>query len=461
LGRTLQYLLIGGFALVESSASTLTLPKEVRHIIDKLESQGFDAFAVGGCIRDAFLGHTPKDWDISTSALPEETIACFEGYSIIPTGIQHGTVTVRVNNLSFEVTTFRLDGVYSDGRRPDEVEFVHDIERDLSRRDFTMNALAFNSALVDPFGGVHDIEHKIIRCVGDANRRFSEDALRIMRALRFASVLGFALENTTADALVAHKMSLRDVSVERIANELNRLLLGTNVRKILQDCGDVLAEFLPEIRASFQFPQNNPHHCFDVWEHTAVAISMAPVDSVVRLALLFHDVGKPSCYTESGGVGHFYGHDAISASMAEEALARLNYSTEIRKTVKLLVQYHDQTIIPQTRNIKRWLNKVPLSVFRRLLAVKRADLSAQACEFREERLVELAAVESLLEEIIAEQQCFSLKDLAVNGDDILRLGAQGIEVGKVLQDLLNRVIDEELPNEQRALLSAAEDILRK
>ncbi|MDR0862477.1 MAG: HD domain-containing protein, partial [Oscillospiraceae bacterium] len=439
----------------------ISLPTEVRHIIDTLKSRGFAAYAVGGCVRDSLRGVAPKDWDICTSALPEQTAQCFSGYHIIETGLQHGTITVRVERRSFEVTTFRVDGEYSDSRRPDDVRFVTDVTVDLARRDFTMNAMAFDTELIDPFGGRRDLEARVIRCVGDANARFREDALRIMRALRFASALGFRIEDETLDAIFANSPRLKYIAAERIAVELNGLLLGGGVLGALTAYRDVLGDIIPELRPAFDFEQHNKHHIYDVWTHTAHAVAAAPPELTVRLALLLHDLGKPSCYTKTDGVGHFYGHPNVSAELAHKILRRLKYPRETARDVEALVLWHDAEVLPTARSVKRWLNRMTTEQFRRLLSVKRGDVSAQAEPYRTARLASLSEVERVLDTVIDERQCFSLHDLAVKGGDIAELGASGAVIGAVLSELLALVTDDELPNERAVLLAAARKILSR
>jgi tRNA nucleotidyltransferase (CCA-adding enzyme) len=406
-------------------------------------------------VRDSVLGLTPTDWDVCTSALPSETIECFGDRHIIETGLKHGTVTVRVNHTSFEVTTYRVDGEYTDSRRPDSVEFVRDIESDLSRRDFTVNAMAYNTSLLDPFGGLRDLSDGVIRCVGDASRRFREDALRIMRAVRFASVLGFGVESGTRRALFDNTPLLQNISAERIAAELNKLLLGDNVFDVLMNYRDVFAQVLPETRAAFDFNQHNPHHIYDVWEHTARAVTCAPRELVPRLALLFHDLGKPACYSEKDGVGHFYGHAEVSVELARAAMNRLKYPNAVMDDVRTLVLLHDTAFVPQMKNIRRWLSKMPYELFCKLADVKRADTTAQAPQYRAARYEVIDEALRLAEQIIAEGQCLTRKDLAVSGGDVAALGVQGSDIGWLLEAMLERVIDGELPNEREVLLEFA------
>ena len=440
----------------------IVVPIEAQFIIDTLEDNDFEAYVVGGCVRDAILGAEPKDWDVCTNALPHQIMKCFQSFRIIETGLHHGTVTIVLNNKPFEITTYRIDGEHSDNRRPDKVYFVGCLKEDLARRDFTINAMAYNpnKGLVDYFGGLQDIENKLIRCVGNADARFKEDALRIMRALRFSSVLNFEIEREAEIAIINNKDLLTGIAAERIASELSGLLCGENAVHALHysPCMLTLAVVIPEIRKMFGFYQNNPYHHLDVWHHTAMAVGQAPPDLIIRLALLFHDIGKPHCYTEDKKGGHFYGHAKISAEITEAMLRHLKYSNEILKSVTELVMYHDATLSPRRKYIKRWLNRIGEVQFRRLIEVKRADTLAHHPDHRKQRLDVLASVEAVLDEIISQGQCFSLKDLAINGRDLISLGVpQGIEIGKMLNHLMYMVIDEQVENNKTSLLNATQN----
>ena len=436
----------------------MELPKEVRDAMGRLENAGYEAYAVGGCVRDEILGKMPTDWDIASSALPEETESVFDRERIIETGKKHGTVTVVIGKIPLEITTFRVDGNYLDGRRPERVSFTKSVEEDLSRRDFTMNAMAYNESrgVVDPFGGKADAEADIIRAVGDPEKRFREDALRIMRALRFASVLGFEIEPETERALFECRGLLKNVSPERISAELLKLLCGQNARRVLLKYTEILGVILPELLPMKGFEQRNPHHVYDVLEHSAAAVENVPPKAALRLAALLHDAGKPKCFTvDENGIGHFYGHAEISAAMAEAAAARLRIDSAMKKEAVSLVKYHGAQIEPNKKSVRRALNKFTPELFFELLLLKRAD--ASACD--PERPVDeeyFSSLESMAREIIEEEQCFSLKNLAVNGDDLIAAGfAPGRELGTALTILLDKVMNEELPNEKEALLSFA------
>ena len=439
----------------------IIIPCEVAYIIDTLESGGFGAHAVGGCVRDSLLGKTPQDWDICTSAFPEQTKKCFAGQHIIETGLKHGTVTLMLGHKPFEVTTYRIDGKYTDSRRPDEVFFVGELEMDLARRDFTINAMAYNpkTGLADHHGGERDLAGGIIRCVGDAGRRFREDALRIMRALRFASVFGFSIEDETARAMHENKALLHSIAAERIAAELNKLITGDGVGGVLSAHLPVLTEVIPEIAPMVGFEQNNPWHYLDVWQHTLAAVTNAAPDIVLRLAVLFHDLGKPKKYSEDeDGVGHFYGHSQVGHDMAKEILQRLKYDSNTISAVTQLILYHDAEIVPRRGNIKRWLNRLGEERFLQLLEIKRADNRAQSAALAQKKLEMLDETKTLFDEIIGQRQCFRQRDLAVKGDDLIAIGIpEGPQIGIMLTRLTELVIDEQAENDRAALL----EIVRK
>lgn len=436
--------------------SNIKIPKEAENIINRLNEFGYQAYVVGGCVRDSILGRTPNDWDICTSALPDKVIEIFADYEIIPTGLKHGTVTIVINHIPFEVTTFRVDGNYSDGRRPDTVKFTTDIVKDLSRRDFTINAMAYHpdTGLVDPFGGTQDIKMKTIRCVGNADDRFNEDALRIMRAIRFASVYGFVIEDDTSNAIHCHTKFLDIIAVERINVELCKLLCGGGVLDILLNYSDVISTIIPELKPCIGFNQNNRYHQYTIYEHIAHAVSnYTGSDMVVKIALLLHDIGKPSCYTEDENGGHFYGHGGPSRDIAEGIVKRLKFDNDTQKNVIELVLYHDAIIEPTIKVVKRWLNKIGEKQLFRLLEIRMADILAHAEGTQESRIERCIAVRNIVEEVISSEQCFKLKDLAVNGNDLMAEGIpQGQQIGKILNLLLDMVINGEAQNEKEELL---------
>ncbi|MBE6995797.1 MAG: HD domain-containing protein [Ruminococcaceae bacterium] len=429
------------------------VPGYVAEILSALEAAGYEAWCVGGCVRDSLLGREPEDWDVTTSALPEETMAVFAPHAI-PTGLQHGTVTVRSDHKNVEVTTYRVDGEYRDHRRPESVVFTRSLEEDLARRDFTINAMAENARgeLRDPFGGAEDLRRGLLRCVGEPDRRFAEDALRILRGLRFAAVLGLEIETETAASIHRNRELLRQIAAERIQVELMKLLRGKDAGRILRQYPDVVGVFWPEVLPMVGFAQKNHHHCFDVWEHSIHALEMVKKDDALLWSALLHDIGKPECFTVDGaGVGHFYGHAQISRDLADTMLRRLKCSTEFRETVVRLVEWHDREIPRTDKGVRRALRLLGEKDLRRLIVLKRADNLAQAPEYHNRQL-DLDEGEAILEKLLAEDACFSLKQLAVNGRDLLALGLRGAEIGRVLDALLDAVVNGEVPNEREALL---------
>ena len=430
------------------------IPDEVKTAISTLAANGFEAYIVGGCVRDSLLGDKPKDYDITTSAEPEEVEKIFSNYRVIETGIKHGTVTVLINKMPLEITTFRIDSDYSDNRHPTNVTFTKSLEEDTARRDFTMNALAYNDerGICDFYGGSEDIKNKIIRCVGDSNQRFNEDALRIMRAIRFSSVLGFKIEDNTKRAIFQNKELLKNISSERIANELVKLLCGENVRKVLLEYIDVLGVVIPELLPMKGFDQRNIHHIYDILEHTAVAVENIEPTPILRLTALFHDIGKPKCFFMKNGEGHFYGHSEVGAKMTENILSRLKFDNNTKNTVTKLVKIHDVQIEETEAAVKRCMNKHTSEIFFMLLKMKRADTLAQSPICRD-RLEYLDRLEKTAREIIAQNACFSLKDLTINGSDLIEMGFKpGREIGVILKNLLDEVIGGKLPNKKEELI---------
>ncbi len=427
-----------------------------KHILQTLTGAGYEAYLVGGCVRDLLRDEEPHDWDICTSARPEETEGCFAGQRIIETGLKHGTVTVLEDGKPYEITTYRTEGPYSDSRRPDFVEFVSSLEADLARRDFTMSAIAMglDGSLRDPFGGAADIQAGLIRCVGEPAHRFQEDGLRVMRALRFAAVLGYGIEERTAQAIHENRHMLDHVAAERINVELCKLLVGANVGEILRQYPDVLCQFWPQLGPLVTLEQNSPWHCWGGWEHSIHAVEAAPADLILRLTMLLHDIGKPACKsTDENGIDHFYGHPAVSAKLADQMLRALKFDNKTRERVVTLVEHHDVQIPNRERSIRRWMGRLGPETFFQLLEVKRADGMGQAHELVKSRLSELEEMKAEAEEIIAQGQCFSLKNLAVNGRDVIAAGvAPGPEVGWVLNRLLKWVVNGEFPNDRDTLL---------
>lgn len=438
----------------------LTLPAAVLAALRALRSAGFAAWVVGGCVRDALLGKTPDDYDITTDALPEQVEAVFSGCRVIETGRRHGTVTVLADGMPLEVTTFRVDLGYSDGRHPDGVAFTRSLREDLARRDFTVNAMAWSpdEGLADPFGGQADLAAGLLRCVGEPKLRFSEDALRILRLLRFCAKLGFAVESGTAAAARALAPSLRRVSAERVQKELTQLLCAPFAERALTEFPDVLAVPLPELLPCLGFAQHHPRHAYDVWTHCVKTLAAAePPEPALRWAALLHDFGKPDCFTQDeDGVGHFYGHAKRSAALAEQILRRLRFDRRTQERIVRLIEAHDLPLKfepeQQERVVRRLLSRLGEEEFFLLLALKRADTRGQGVPHpTREALYD--RIEALARRILVQAQCFSLRDLALCGDDLLAAGMQpGPAVGAALHALLDAVIDGKLPNEKTALL---------
>lgn len=439
----------------------ITLPIPVVRALSALEACGYEAYIVGGCVRDSLIGRTPNDWDITTNATPTEMKNCFADFRVIETGIRHGTLTVLVDGMQLEITTYRNDGEYLDNRHPVQVTFSENIEDDLSRRDFTVNAMAYHPkrGLVDLFGGREDLQTKTIRAVGDAKTRFHEDGLRILRAIRFASVLDFEIDSDTAKAIHTCKDLLAGIAAERVREEFCRLICGRGAVRILREYIDVVAVFLPELARCVGFEQNTKYHCYDVFEHTLHALNLYKGDDLlINLGVLLHDIGKPLCYTEDEQGGHFKGHAPVGVEITREVLGRLRFDNETVRRMELLVEWHDIPLSAEKKRIKRLMQKLSDADILRLLEIKRCDRLAHATDYRE-LPPELAMIPSVIEEIRAEDACLSLRTLAVGGDDLMALGIpKGKQIGQMLQTLLDEVIEERLPNEKGALLQAAKEL---
>lgn len=440
----------------------IIIPDNVKIIFNQLEINGFEAFAVGGCVRDSLLGLTPHDWDICTNAVPEQIKSCFTGFTIFEAGIKHGTISVVYDNNVYEITTYRIDGIYSDNRHPQNVKFTPDITEDLARRDFTVNAMAYNEkrGLVDPFNGQQDLEQGIIRCVGNADKRFNEDALRIIRALRFASVYKFDIEEKTSDSLLKNSQLLNNIAVERISAEFIRLLCGDGAEEVLNRYREVFAVFIPELECEFDYNQHSKHHNLDLWHHTTRTISSIEPIPELRMTMLLHDLGKPECCkTDPDGTCHFKGHPAVSAKIAEKILHRLKFPNDFIKTFVTLVTYHDERYTGSVRQLRRLLNKIGEDNLRALLKVQRADINAQSDYMKENKLQLLCQAEMDLNNLLEADSCFSLKQLAVNGSDLIGAGiTDGKQIGKILNTLLEMVIDDKIENIKSDLLEKAVDL---
>lgn len=434
----------------------MQLPLPVRDALLRLRQSGYEAYIVGGCVRDRLRGAEPADWDIATSASPEQTLTVFSACRCIETGRRHGTITVWLDGWPMEITTYRVDGGGSDHRHPDQVRFTASLREDLARRDFTVNAMAYSpeEGLVDPFGGKRDLAAGVLRCVGNPDRRFEEDALRLLRALRFSSVLGFSIEEQTAAALRRCRGWLTSLSAERVREELLRLICGEHAAGVLRRYPEAVAVVLPEIRPMVGFDQHNPHHVYDVYEHTLHALEATPPEPVLRMAVLLHDSGKPASFTlDEKGVGHFYGHAKISVQLARDALERLKFEHNAAERILALIRYHDADIVPTEACLLRWLHRLTEEGLRRLLQVKRADNLAQHPDYRG-RQQEIDRLEEALDQLMARRPCFTLHQLAVNGRDLMAAGVPaGPELGRLLRSLLDAVMDGRCPNEKAALMA--------
>lgn len=441
----------------------IQLPEHVNQIIHRLQQEGYDAYAVGGCVRDTLLGRIPQDWDITTSAKPPVVKALFP--HTIDTGIEHGTVTVMLDHIGYEVTTYRIDGEYEDARHPKSVTFTGNLIEDLKRRDFTINAMAYNDAsgLVDAFDGIKDLENGVIRCVGNPQDRFGEDALRMLRAVRFAAQLGFSIEEETRQAVADLAPNLKKVSAERIQMELVKLLVSAHPEemKTVWELG-LTGIFLPEFDRMMETPQITKHHCYSVGEHTIHAMMEVPADRILRLTMLLHDVAKPVCRTtDEHGQNHFKGHPAEGADMARAILRRLKFDNDTTALVCLLIRYHDDRPEITPRNVRRAISRIGREHMQQLFAVKRADTLAQSLYQRKEKLDYIDAYEAVYRQICQENQCVQKKDLAINGKDLIAQGMKpGKELGAVLQALFEQVLDEPSYNTREKLLELAEQFQR-
>ncbi|MGN1181118.1 MAG: CCA tRNA nucleotidyltransferase [Suilimivivens sp.] len=447
------------------NTTIIKLPEKVKYIIDTIMEAGYEAYAVGGCIRDSILLREPSDWDITTSASPYQVKELFK--RTVDTGIKHGTVTVMLDKEGFEVTTYRVDGEYEDSRHPKEVTFTRDLTEDLRRRDFTINAMAYNEkdGLVDIFGGLNDIRQQIIRCVGSPFERFSEDALRMMRAVRFSAQLGYAIEEETGRAIRVLAPNLKKISAERIQTELVKLVTSPHPDYLMKAYETGITKvILPEFDLCVQTEQKNPHHCYSVGVHTLEAMKAVRNDKVLRLAVLFHDMGKPVCLTtDENGIDHFHGHPEVSEEIAGNILHRLKFDNDTIYMVKKLVKYHDRDVEPEAKAVRRAIMKTGEDVFPLLLEVKEADVLAQSDYHREEKEKNLADVRKIYNRILEEKQCVSLKTLVINGRDLIEQAGMkpGKELGEVLDKLLLRVIEDPSLNDRDLLLKEAKELLKR
>lgn len=439
----------------------IQLPEKVNQIIHTLQQHGYEAYAVGGCVRDSILGRVPDDWDITTSATPLETKALFS--RTFDTGIEHGTITVLIDKDAFEVTTYRVDGKYEDSRHPSEVTFTRSLREDLLRRDFTINAMAYNDSegLVDIFGGMKDLEKKTIRCVGNAMARFGEDALRILRAVRFAAQLGFEIEEETQRGITELAPTLTNISAERIQVELIKMLTSPNpgMLKTAYELG-ITKVILPEFDVMMDTTQENPHHKYTVGEHTLKAIEGIRADKVLRLTMLFHDIAKPMMKKiDEKGIAHFKMHDVKGAEVTKQILRRLKFDNDTMNKVVKLVQYHDYRMPAEPRNVRRAMNKIGEDLFPYYIEVRMADTLAQSEYLQKEKIQNIRDVKARYEEILEKQECVSLKTLAVTGSDLIASGMKpGKEIGTTLNKLLEYVIEHPEVNEKDTLLKIKDEL---
>lgn len=433
----------------------IQMPDRVHKIIEILEAAGYEAYAVGGCVRDSILGREPNDWDITTSAKPEETKRLFA--RTIDTGIKHGTVTVMLDKEGFEVTTYRIDGIYEDSRHPKEVTFTASLEEDLKRRDFTVNAMAYNerTGLVDIFGGLADIEQGIIRCVGNAEERFTEDALRMLRAVRFSAQLGYEIEGNTKQAIRRLASNLKKISAERIQAELVKLVTSPHpdYLRTAYETG-ITKHILPEFDICMETNQNNPHHCYNVGEHILHSMQETASDKVLRLGMLFHDIAKPQTLsTDDEGITHNKGHAEMGEKMTKQILRRLKFDNDTIDKVSKIVLYHDQEVGLTPSGVRRAVNRMGEEIFTMLFAIQYADVLAQSDYLREEKLQKLTYKKEIYQGICQRKECLSLKDLAVTGSDLIALGIPaGRQIGVILNDLLDIVLEEPARNTREELL---------
>lgn len=435
----------------------INLPDNAKYIIEKLQNAGYECYAVGGCVRDSLRGVEPNDWDFTTSALPDEIERVFADHTTVTVGKQYGTIAVILDDAPHEITTYRVDGGYSDTRHPDEVRFSSSLCDDLARRDFSINAMAYNDrdGLVDLYGGRSDMGFGVIRCVGEPEQRFSEDALRILRALRFASMLGYSIEQRTAEAILKQRRLLADISAERVRDELLKLLCGEKVDFILRRYRTVIAVVIPELMGTFDFDQHNKHHNRDVYRHIVASVRNIEPDPLLRVTMLFHDIGKPLAQTvDKKGEYHYRNHPQIGAAMTREILRRLCLPNHFIDDVCTLIRYHDERFEPDSVQLKQFLKLLGPAHMKRLYKIQRADIMAQSSYMRDEKLRKLGAVYTELLRILESGECYSLRMLGISGADLLHLGYRsGKQIGEMLESALDKVIVGELPNEREALLA--------
>ena len=433
---------------------TNSFKKASETAVKMLKDCGFEAFLIGGSVRDYIMGMPIGDIDITTSATPTEVEEVFKDFRVIETGIKHGTVTVLIDSEPIEITTYRSESTYSDNRHPDNVTFSKTLKDDVVRRDFTMNAIAFDfkDGFVDLVDGMNDINNRLIRCIGDAETRFREDALRILRALRFSAVLGFSIDENTALAIHKCKDLLKNISAERIQIEFSKLICGKNAYNVLQEYADVICVFIPEIEESIGFEQINRHHIYDVYTHSLKALEQSKNELHIRLTLFLHDIGKPFvAHFDEKGEQHYYSHPKKSAELTEKILTRLRFDNDTKEKVLTLVRMHDTPIMlnkedsPSKKRLKRILSQIGVDLTYDLIEIKRCDNSSQNPEYYRGDVFYKATYD-MLDEIINGDECFSIKDLKINGNDLIAIGFKGKDIGKALQKCLDGVIAEKDQN---------------
>lgn len=442
----------------------IKVPSYVNKVIGLLELAGFEAYIVGGCVRDQLIGAEPNDYDVCTNARPEQVIEALSGLHVIETGIKHGTVTAMVEHKPVEITTFRSDGEYEDHRHPKQVTFSKTLKEDLSRRDFTVNAMAYSdrTGLVDMFGGQGDLRNRIIRCVGEPDKRFDEDALRILRAMRFSSVLDFEIEDETAAAVMRNRRLLESISAERIMQELQKLLCGDRAVDVLLGFSEVMCVFIPELAPCIGFRQNNPHHCYTVYEHLCRSVGNIRKDPALRLTMLLHDIEKPACKTTDDiGIDHFKGHPVKSAETADVILRRLKLDNASRERITALIRNHDNRIACTKKTVRKYISKHDMGFFEDYLDVRYADTMAQSNYRIEQKLDELESFHKIYDEIVAERPVMSVRQLDIDGRDLMAEGYKGKDIGSALELALDAVIEEVCANDKKELLNYIEKNLKK
>lgn len=435
----------------------IEIPTQVAYIMEQLEQKGFEAFIVGGCVRDSIIGRSPQDWDITTNAKPQDIKAAFD--KTIDTGLQHGTVTVMIEGFAYEVTTYRTEGTYINNRKPEKVDFIDSIEEDLCRRDFTINAMAYNytSGLIDPFNGLSDIKEKMVKAVGDAAQRFQEDALRMLRAIRFSAQLGYSIESDTLSAIKQKNALIKNISAERIRDELNKILMANPMAFELLHKAGLLEYVLPELDRCFDVEQQNPYHMYNIAIHSLHSASHIAKDLQLRWTMLLHDIGKADTISmDSKGINHFYGHEKFSAEKAEHIMRRLRFDSLSISRIMILILYHDMEPADGEKSIRKAISTIGVDLFDSWLQVKKADIEAQSSYKAAERIEKLEKVKIIYEKILIENQCLTIRDLAIDGNDLMTIGfKQGKELGRVLQIILEQVLEQPELNEKSTLLELA------